>query len=407
MKKNIDIGKTNIMKNTISALFLTMTLSSTAMIATTYAEDSATPAKADAGSPVVSVFQAQKKPIAASLIVTGSFAAGELVLVSPQVEGLAITDILAEEGDVVKKDQVLAKLSSSSTDIKIIQTQATMAKNDTAIKQAQNQINQSNINNDRAQADLNRTKKLRSTGVATVEQFDQRQAAADLTFAQLQAAELSLESAKADRLGLDAQMQDLQLQKSRTEIKAPVDGFVSRRTAQVGGIASASKDAMFNIVANSTMKLLAEVAESDLPKVQIGQKATIVVNGMAKPIQGVVKLISPEVNETTRIGIAHIRVEEGTKIPLGSFGRATIALAASDGVVLPLTAVTFGEDGPTVQIVENGKVSVRKVITGLVSTSEIEITDGLKEGESVVARAGTFVRDGDMVTVVKLSDAAQ
>ena len=396
------------MKNSILALFLAAVLSSTAMTADVRADDAAVaPAKTGAGNPVVTVFLAQKKPIAANLIVTGSFAAGELVLVSPQVEGLAITDILAEEGDAVKKDQVLAKLSASSIDIKILQTQATIAKNDTSIKQANNQIEQAKINNDRAQADLNRTKKLRSTGVATVEQFDQRQAAADLTNAQFQSAELALDSSKGDRLGLDAQMQDLQLQKSRTEIKAPVDGFISRRTAQVGGIASASKDAMFNIVANSTIKLLAEVAESDLPKVHIGQKATIVVNGMSKAINGEVKLIGREVNETTRIGIAHIRVEEGAKIPLGSFGRATIALAASDGVVLPLTAVTFGEDGPTVQIVENSKVTVRKVITGLVSTSEIEITNGLKEGESVVARAGTFVRDGDTVTAVKLTDPAQ
>lgn len=392
------------MKNSFSALFVTALLMGTGPMMIANAEDA--PA-VDAGSPVVSVFEAHKKPIAASLTVTGSFAAGELVLVTPQVEGLAITEILAEEGDIVKKGQVLAKLDGSSTDIKILQTKANMAKNDTSIKQAQNQIAQAKINDDRAQADLNRTKKLRSTGVATVEQFDQRQAAADLTNAQLQAGNLSLESAKADRLGLDATMKDLQLQKSRTEIKAPVDGFISRRTAQVGGIASASKEAMFNIVQESTLKLLAEVAESDLPKVQIGQKATIVVNGIAKPVQGEVKLIGREVNETTRIGIAHIKVLEDTKIPIGSFGRATIALAASDGVVLPLTAVTFGEDGPTVQIVENNKVKVRKVITGLVSTTEIEITDGLKEGESVVARAGTFVRDGDTVTVVKTANAAQ
>ena len=392
------------MNKSVAALFLTALLLTAAPMTSAYADD---PVKADAGAPVVSVFEAHKKPIAASLTVTGSFAAGELVLVTPQVEGLAITEILAEEGDVVKKDQVLARLNGSSTDIKILQTKASIAKNDTAIKQAQNQIDQAKINDDRAQADLNRTKKLRSTGVATVEQFDQRQAAADLTNSQRQAGNLSLDSAKADRLGLDATMKDLQLQKSRTEIKAPVDGFISRRTAQVGGIASASKEAMFNIVQDSTLKLLAEVAESDLPKVQIGQKATIVVNGMAKPIQGEVKLIGREVNETTRIGIAHIKVLEDTKIPIGSFGRATIALAASDGVVLPLTALTFGEDGPTVQIVENNKVKVRKVITGLVSTTEIEITDGLKEGEFVVARAGTFVRDGDSVTAVKTANSAQ
>jgi hypothetical protein len=134
--------------------------------------------------------------------------------------------------------------------------------------------------------------------------------------------------------------------------------------------------------------------------VQLEQKALIVVNGLAKPIEGVVKLISPEVNETTRIGIAHIRVADGVRIPLGSFGRAEIALAASDGVTLPLTAVTFGENGPTVQIVNKGKIEVRKVITGLVGTEDIEITDGVAPGEQVVARAGSFVRAGDSVTPI-------
>ncbi len=124
------------------------------------------------------------------------------------------------------------------------------------------------------------------------------------------------------------------------------------------------------------------------------------VNGLAKPIEGVVKLISPEVNETTRIGIVHIRVADGVRIPLGSFGRAEIALAASDGVTLPLTTVTFGEHGPTVQVVKNGKIEVRKVITGLVGTENIEITDGVEPGEQIVARAGSFVRAGNSVTPV-------
>jgi HlyD family secretion protein len=76
-------------------------------------------------------------------------------------------------------------------------------------------------------------------------------------------------------------------------------------------------------------------------------------------------------------------------------------------VALPLTAVTFGDNGPTVQIVKDGHVQVRKVITGLVGTSDIEITDGVTAGEIYVARAGSFVRDGDAVTPVKLDTAQQ
>lgn len=355
--------------------------------------------------PSISVLIAEKRSIAEDLTVTGSFAAGELVLVSPQVDGLAVTEILAEEGDEVTKGQVLARLSHEVINIQIAQTQASAAKVEAAVAQGVNQIEQAQINLGRTKDDLNRIKKLRTSGVSTVEQLDQRQSAYDLAVSQFASAKLGLEVTKADKLSIEAQMAELELRKSRTEIVAPVAGYISRRTVQIGGIASGGRDPMFNIVANGTVKLLAEVPESDLPRVQVGQKAMITLNGFGKPIAGEVRLISPEVSEATRIGIAHIRVADGTRIPLGSFGRAVIALAAAEGVALPLTAVTFGEDGPTVQVVIEGKVSERKVITGLVSTAEIEITDGVAAGEMVVARAGSFVRDGDVVTPVKIEQA--
>jgi HlyD family secretion protein len=389
----------------IAAALAVALLAGTASAQEAQTKTAATQPAASPTKPTISVLIAKRKPIAETLTVTGSFAAGELVLVTPEVEGLAVNEILAEEGDNVKKGQVLARLSSTQVDIQIAQTKASLARNDAAVAQAQNQIQQAQINEDRSKSDLARTAKLRTSGVASVEQFDQRQAAFDLASSQLRAAELGLVASNADRAVIDAQMADLELRKSRTEIKSPVDGYISRRTVQIGGIGSGGGNAMFNIVANGTVKLMAEVPESDLPKVKLGQKASIVINGIDKPINGEVKLISPEVNETTRIGIAHIRVANGVRIPLGSFGRAEIALAASEGVTLPLTAVTFGEDGPTVQIVKDGKVEVRKVITGLVGTESIEITGGVAAGEAVVARAGTFVRAGDLVTPVELAGA--
>jgi HlyD family secretion protein len=392
-----------------SQMLLATALLSTSLLTTVAISEETVAAKSaeTVAPPSISVLVAQKKPIAETLTVTGSFDAGELVLVTPEVEGLAVTEILAEVGDTVAKGQVLARLSSSAVEIEILQAKANLARNDAAVAQARNQIDQARISEDRAIADLNRTKKLRTSGVSSVEQFDQRQATADLAASQLEATKLSLEVTNADRLVIEAQLQELDLRKARTEIKAPFGGYISRRTVQVGGIASSQRDPMFNIVANGTLKLVAEIAESDLPKVKIDQKAKITVNGLDKPIEGIVKLVLPEVNETTRIGNAQIRIADGVRIPLGSFGRAEIALGASDGVVLPLTAVTFGEDGPTVQVVNDGKVEERKVITGLVSTNDIEITDGVEVGEEVVARAGSFVRSGDIVTPVVLTSMQQ
>ncbi len=393
------------MRNSILAGLLASTLLSGAAFADTAAT---TPVVAEVPAPPsISVMTAVKKPIAEDITVTGSFAAGELVLVSPQVDGLAVTEILAEEGDTVTKGQVLARLSDSQVNIQILQTKATLARNDASLAQAKNAIEQAKISVNRTRDDLNRTKKLRTSGVASLEVFDQRQAAYDLAVSQSQAAQLALEVSIADRNVTEASMADLDLRKSRTEIKAPVAGFISKRTVQIGGIASSGRDPMYNIVMDGTLKLLAEVPESDLPKIKLGQKASITVNGFAKPIEGEVKLISPEVNESTRIGLAHIKVAPGIRIPLGAFGRAVISLAASDGVALPLTAVTFGETGPTVQLIRDGHVKVQKVITGLVGTSDIEITDGVIAGDIYVARAGSFVRDGDAVTPVKIESAEQ
>lgn len=353
--------------------------------------------------PTISVLTAEKKPIDEQLNVTGSFAAGEMVLVLPQIEGLAITDFSAEIGDLVKKDQVLAHLNSQTIDLQIQQAMATLARNNLAVDQAKNSIDQTSVSRIKADLDLQRSKKLRTTGVETQQSLDQYQAAFDLTNAQFNGANLTLQGAKTDILGTQVQLDTLKLNKSRAEIKAPVDGYIADRQLQIGAIASGAKPPLFSIVQDSRVELLAEIPESDLPRVKVGQKASISVNGMPKLILGEVKLIAPQVNQQTRIGIAHVAVKTETRIPLGTFGRAIIILAAEEGVALPLTAVTFSDNGPTVQIVKDGKVQVRKVITGLVGTNVIEITQGVTAGETFVARAGSFVRDGDAVTPVLLT----
>jgi len=242
-------------------------------------------------------------------------------------------------------------------------------------------IRQQQANVDKAKADLDRGNQLAETGVTTKASIDQLKATYDVAVAALDA---------------------LKLTKERTEIKSPVDGYIAARTLQIGQIAASAKGPLYQIVLDSKIELVAEVPEADLPRLKLGQKAEISANGFTEKIEGTVKLISPEVNQQTRIGLAHIEVTSGQRLPIGAFGRAKISLAAADGIALPLTAVTFGADGPIVQVVDNGKVVVRKVKTGLVGTNTIQITDGIAEGETFVARAGSFVRNGDPVTPVPL-----
>jgi len=97
------------------------------------------------------------------------------------------------------------------------------------------------------------------------------------------------------------------------------------------------------------------------------------------------------------------------KLRIGSFARGTIDTANGYGLAVPTSAVVFDAEGAFVQIVRDGRVIRRSIETGLRSGGLVEVRQGLVEGDVVVARAGTFLRDGDAVRAVlpnaKISEA--
>jgi HlyD family secretion protein len=351
--------------------------------------------------PSVTVISAKKREIVETLIVSGSFVPREEILVVPEVDGMAVLEILAEEGDVVKKGQVLAKLSASSVEVQLAQNAASLTRSDASISQAQASIAEAEASLSDSSNSLERTKALRRNGVSTVEQLDQRQAGFNAATARLNVSKQLLAIAQADKKATEAQRDELNLRMARTDIKAPADGLISRRSIRIGGIASMSQDAMFRIIADGDIELNAEVTESDVPSLKVGQPVQISIGGVKDNLAGTIRLISSEVNTLTRLGAVRIALPKGSRVATGTFGRGIIEIARTTGVTLPMTAVTFQRDGTIAQVVHDGKVSVQKVKTGLIGDGNVQIIDGVKDGDFVVARAGTFVRDGDVITPVE------
>jgi multidrug efflux pump subunit AcrA (membrane-fusion protein) len=129
-------------------------------------------------------------------------------------------------------------------------------------------------------------------------------------------------------------------------------------------------------------------------------------------IAGKVRLVSPEVDKSTRLGRVRIFLGDNPGLRVGSFARGIIATSNGNGLAVPASAVLYGPDGPTVQVVRANRVETRRIKTGLASGAMVEIREGLEDGDLVVARSGTFLRDGDAVRPVitertKLSEARQ
>lgn len=344
--------------------------------------------------PAVTVVRAAAGTLVDRIELTGTLVAREEVLVSPQLDGLAITRVAAEEGDRVTAGQVLAELSHDVLDATLAQNAAQIARADAAIAQAQSSIEEAQATRTQADAAFARTRELLATGSASREAFEGRQQGAQVGAARVAGAQNALRLAVADRNLAVAQRQELAVRLARATIRAPVAGVVSRRVARLGAVVGMTGEPLFRIIQDGVVELEADVPETRLARLRPDQPATI--DGAAAHV----RLVAPEVNRSTRLGRVRIAFNGGATGLLGGFARARVEVARLAGVVVPLSAVLFDPDGAKVQVVRDGLVETRAVTVGLKDGSRALLTAGLADGEQVVGVSGSFVRNGDRVNAV-------
>jgi len=188
------------------------------------------------------------------------------------------------------------------------------------------------------------------------------------------------------------------------QVQAPVAGLVSGSSAVVGAVASAKGEALFSIIARNEFDLVGLVPVRDVSKLAANQAARIKITG-AGELDGKVRRVSATIEPNSQLGQVHIAVTSNRRLLVNAAARALITTGQSCGVSVPLTAVLYGTAGTVVQVVRRARVETRRVEVGLMSAGQVEIRDGLQEGDIVVARAGALLREGDPVRPVTSADA--
>jgi HlyD family secretion protein len=182
-------------------------------------------------------------------------------------------------------------------------------------------------------------------------------------------------------------------------VTSPVAGTILSSTATIGAPASPRGEALFSIIARSEFDLVGMVPTQDLPKLAVNQTARIRVVG-AGEVEGKVRRVASTVEPNSQLGQVFVGVTTNRKLFVNSSGRAIIKTGQSCGVSVPLTAVLYGSAGTVVQVVRRARIETKRVEVGLTDGGQIEIRDGLIEGDIVVARAGALLREGDMVRAI-------
>jgi HlyD family secretion protein len=353
--------------------------------------------------PAVSLATASRRELTETLTVSGTLMPRDEVLIPAEVEGLRVTELNADEGDTVAAGQVLARLSRETLDAQLAQNDAALRRAEAAIAQANNQIPQAEAALTEAQSALQRTEALRQSGNTTMELLEQRTAAARTSVARLAATRDGLMLAQADKASAEAQRRELMVKMARTEIKAPVAGIVSRRTARIGSVSSLAGEPLFRLLAEGRIELEAEVLDTSLSRIGPGAAVTVTMGG--REHAGQVRLMPAEVDRTTRIGKVRIAIAPDPALRIGAFARARVVVAQHTGIAVPSSAIAFGEKGASVQAVKDDKVEVRPVTTGISAEGFTEIVSGLAGDEKVVAKAMAFLRDGDTIRPIATAAA--
>jgi HlyD family secretion protein len=293
------------------------------------------------------------------------------------VEGDAgrVAAIYVEAGDRVKQGQILAHLNNSVLEPQVANLEAALeeAKAEAAL----------------ADAEYRRAQQVGASGALSAEETEKRRSSGVTAAAKVNVATAQLNEAKA-RL-------------ARADIRAPADGIILTRSVEVGQTVTPGGDALFRLSKDGEIELRGQVAEQDLPLLKVGQSVDVKLTGIAKIYEGHIRLLGAVIDPATRLGTARVSLTPDPNLRPGAFARAEVTVSNAERTVLPQTAVLNDDKGSYVLIVNaQNKVERRAVRVSGIVPSGVSIAEGVVAKEQVVATAGAFLEQGELVKPVPM-----
>ena len=355
-------------------------------------------------SQTVTIAPVEMTPITRRLNVTGTVAArDDLIPVLPQTTGLQIKQVLVREGDTVKTGQVLAILDQSVLKAQIDQAQAQLESAQAVVGQRLAARAQAEATLSDAQQQLSRYQTLANQGAISAQDLETRATTVATDQEAVRVAEANIRSAQADVRNNAARVEQLRTQLAQTIVRAPVNGIVAEKIAQIGDVTNGTQK-LFSIIRNGLLEVDADVSQTQLPQVRIAAPALITSNADSRVrLQGQVREISPLVNKDTRQATVKINVPPTNLLRPGLFVQAAITTNTATGLTVPAqSVVSSATGGSTVFLVSgDGKARSQSVEVGkIINGQRVEIKQGVKLRDLVVVAGAGYLKDGDRIQVV-------
>jgi RND family efflux transporter MFP subunit len=327
------------------------------------------------------VLTVQSNALASGPVITGSIQPERKADLRAEVSAVVL-QVLKENGEPVKRGDVLVKLDETSIRDSLMSAQEALR----AATQAYEQSTRA----------LDRFKTLRASGMTSAQALDD--------------AEVRRNSAQSEVSAARARLVAAQQQVSRTVVRAPFDGIVSDRKVSPGDTAAIGKE-LLKVIDPTSMRFEGRVSADKIAAVKVGQPVMFRVNGYAEQqFNGVVKRIDPSANDITR-QVEVLVGFNGANQPrvAGLYAEGRIDAEVSDALTLPESAMVRAGDKTYAWKLKGNALARADLTVGARDprTGNFEIKNGLAAGDAVLRHPNSSLTDGQKVELATPKAPAQ
>jgi RND family efflux transporter MFP subunit len=293
-------------------------------------------------------------------------------------------------GDRVKAGALLADITAPELDHQISQAQATLAQNQATLRQTQ-------ASRELAQVTNARDSNLVKQGWLTLQQGDNDR----LT---LQAQQAAVGVAQSNIAAQEAQIRVLGQEKAYQRVIAPFDGVITQRNIDNGSLVTAGSTFMYTLMHPDVIRTQVFVPQDEAFGLGPGVDAVVRVPEIPnRTFPGKVTRIANALQPGSRTLLTEIDVPNPDWV-LSPGVYCTVELfipRKTPSMIIPADAVVFDQNGVHVAVVENGTAHLQKITIARDFGTEVEVHDGVKDGDQVILNPMIDLADGSKVTVRK------
>lgn len=357
--------------------------------------------------PSVTVVPAREAPAEVEISLPGTIQAEMETPVFARADGY-IKRRLADIGDRVKAGQILAEIDSPELEQQIREAEAAGKRAQSALRQAQAAHQQAVANLGLAEVTARRWQSLVEKGVLSKQDGDEKRSAYEARQADVAAAEANVQAARDSISGAEAALQRLRELQAFRQVRAPFAGVITVRNIDAGALVSAGSGSslreMFRIAQLQTLRVFANVPQSEAPSIRAGMPCTVEVEEYrGRRFPGRVSRTANSLDPASRTLLTEVQTPNpgGLLLP-GMYATVHFQLRRKDPpLLIPAAAFRNTAKGPMVATVGAGaEVKLVRVRLGRDYGAQIEVLEGLKPGQKVVTNLTDEVTEGAKVRPV-------